>query len=82
MATRLKEIDAVIVGMGWTGAIMARELSKAGISTAIATSELAPGALPIAWALAATAGARRIVPAGKRARETAASEVNGRVRTP
>ena len=52
---------------------VARELSKAGISTAIATSELAPGALPVAWALAATAGVRRIVPAGKRARETAAS---------
>ena len=32
MATRLKEVDAVMVGMGWTGAIMARELSKAGLS--------------------------------------------------
>jgi gluconate 2-dehydrogenase alpha chain len=31
MATRLKEVDAVMVGMGWTGAIMARELTKAGL---------------------------------------------------
>ena len=31
MATRLKEVDAVIVGMGWTGAIMARELTKVGL---------------------------------------------------
>ena len=30
MTTRLKEVDAVMVGMGWTGAIMARELTKAG----------------------------------------------------
>ena len=32
MATRLKEVDAVIIGMGWTGAIMARELTKAGLN--------------------------------------------------
>jgi gluconate 2-dehydrogenase alpha chain len=32
MTTRLKEVDAVMVGMGWTGAILARELSKAGLS--------------------------------------------------
>ena len=31
MATRLKETDAVMVGMGWTGAILARELTKAGL---------------------------------------------------
>jgi gluconate 2-dehydrogenase alpha chain len=31
MATKLKEVDAVVVGMGWTGAIMARELTKAGL---------------------------------------------------
>jgi gluconate 2-dehydrogenase alpha chain len=31
MATRLKEVDAVMVGMGWTGAIMARELTKVGL---------------------------------------------------
>src|SRR5258708_12893157 len=32
MATKLKEVDAVMVGMGWTGAIMARELTKAGLT--------------------------------------------------
>ncbi len=32
MATRLKEVDAVMVGMGWTGAIMAREFTKAGLT--------------------------------------------------
>ena len=26
MATRLKEVDAVTVGLGWTGAILAREV--------------------------------------------------------
>ena len=32
MATKLKEVDAVMVGMGWTGALMARELTKAGLN--------------------------------------------------
>ena len=32
MARRLKQVDAVLVGMGWTGSIMARELTKAGLS--------------------------------------------------
>src|SRR5262249_5297646 len=32
MATRLKEVDAVVVGMGWTGSILARELTKAGLN--------------------------------------------------
>jgi gluconate 2-dehydrogenase alpha chain len=32
MATKLKDVDAAIVGMGWTGAIMARELTKAGLT--------------------------------------------------
>jgi gluconate 2-dehydrogenase alpha chain len=32
MATRLKEVDAVMVGMGWTGSITARELTKAGLT--------------------------------------------------
>jgi gluconate 2-dehydrogenase alpha chain len=27
----LKEVDAVVVGMGWTGSILARELTKAGL---------------------------------------------------
>ena len=32
MATRGKPVDVVIVGFGWTGAIMAIELAKAGLS--------------------------------------------------
>ena len=32
MVTRLKEVDAVTVGLGWTAAIMARELTKAGLN--------------------------------------------------
>jgi gluconate 2-dehydrogenase alpha chain len=32
MATRLKEVDAVVVGMGFSGAILARELTKAGLN--------------------------------------------------
>ena len=32
MARRLKEVDAVMIGMGWTGSIMARELTKAGLT--------------------------------------------------
>src|SRR5262249_20612196 len=32
MATRLKEVDAVMVGVGWTGSILARELTKAGLT--------------------------------------------------
>jgi gluconate 2-dehydrogenase alpha chain len=32
MATKLKEVDAVMIGMGWTGAILARELTKAGLN--------------------------------------------------
>lgn len=32
MAVRLKPVDAVIVGMGWTGAIAARELTRAGLN--------------------------------------------------
>ena len=31
MATKLKEVDAVIVGLGWTGGILAAELIKAGL---------------------------------------------------
>ena len=30
MATKLKEVDAVMIGMGWTGAILARELTLEG----------------------------------------------------
>ena len=31
MATLLKEVDAVVIGVGWTGSILARELTKAGL---------------------------------------------------
>jgi len=30
MATRLKEVDAVMVGMGWTGSILAWSAAKSG----------------------------------------------------
>ena len=31
MATKLKEADVVIVGLGWTGGILAKELTEAGM---------------------------------------------------
>jgi gluconate 2-dehydrogenase alpha chain len=30
-ARKLKEVDAVIIGLGWTGGILAKELSEAGL---------------------------------------------------
>jgi gluconate 2-dehydrogenase alpha chain len=30
VATRLKEVDVVIAGLGWTGGILAKELTEAG----------------------------------------------------
>jgi gluconate 2-dehydrogenase alpha chain len=32
MAITLKETDAVVIGVGWTGSILARELTKAGLN--------------------------------------------------
>jgi gluconate 2-dehydrogenase alpha chain len=32
MAKTMKAVDAVMVGMGWSGSIMARELTKAGLT--------------------------------------------------
>ena len=32
MATTLKPVDAVLVGFGWTGAIMGQELCEAGLN--------------------------------------------------
>ena len=52
---------------------VARELARNGIPVDIVTTELGPAAHPVAWALATTAGARRIVAAGQRARQTAAA---------
>src|SRR6195256_2484166 len=31
MATKLKEVDVVIVGLGWTGGILAKALAEAGL---------------------------------------------------
>ena len=31
MVTTLKEVDAVVIGVGWTGSILARELTRAGL---------------------------------------------------
>ncbi|HKW42196.1 MAG TPA: alkaline phosphatase family protein [Gemmatimonadales bacterium] len=47
-------------------------LGRAGVPTDIVTADLGPAALPVAWALASTAGVRRLVGKGSRARETAA----------
>jgi gluconate 2-dehydrogenase alpha chain len=32
MPTRLKSVDAVVIGVGWTGSILARELTRAGLN--------------------------------------------------
>ena len=32
MVTKLKEVDAVVIGMGWTGSILSRELTKVGLN--------------------------------------------------
>lgn len=32
MAKVLKKVDAVVIGFGWTGAIMSKELVEAGLS--------------------------------------------------
>lgn len=31
MVTRLKQVDALVIGMGWAGSIMARELTRGGL---------------------------------------------------
>jgi predicted AlkP superfamily pyrophosphatase or phosphodiesterase len=50
---------------------VARVLASAGVPTDIVTGDLGPTALPIVWALASTAGVRRLMAKGTRARETA-----------
>ena len=52
---------------------VSRVLARAGIPTDIVTADLGPAALPVAWALASTAGARRLVAKGSRAWDTAAA---------
>ena len=32
MVTRLKGVDIIIVGLGWTGGILAKELGETGLS--------------------------------------------------
>ena len=44
MVTRLKDVDAVTVGLGWTGAIMAREMTKAGLN--VVSLERGPDRIP------------------------------------
>ena len=35
MATKLKSADIVIVGLGWTGGILAKELADTGLSIVV-----------------------------------------------
>src|SRR5690242_21802584 len=41
---------------------VARELAKAGIPADVVTTDLGTAALPVAWALSATAGVRKLYP--------------------
>jgi hypothetical protein len=52
---------------------VARELARRGVPSDVVTAELPPAALPVTWALASAAGVRRLLPAGRRARDTAAA---------
>src|SRR5437870_7710209 len=52
---------------------VAWELARASVPADIVTAALGPAALPVAWALASTAGVRRLVAKGSRARKTAAA---------
>ncbi|HXJ00074.1 MAG TPA: hypothetical protein VNH44_02550, partial [Micropepsaceae bacterium] len=31
MATKLKEVDVVVIGLGWTGGILSKELAESGL---------------------------------------------------
>jgi len=50
---------------------VARELARCGVAVDVVTAELPSAALPVVWALASAAGVRRLLPAGRRARDTA-----------
>jgi type I phosphodiesterase/nucleotide pyrophosphatase len=52
---------------------VARELARAHVAVDVVTAELPTAAHPVAWALASAAGVRRLLPAGRRARDTAAA---------
>lgn len=52
---------------------VAQVLARGGIPSDIVTADLGPAALPVVWALATTAGVRRLTAKGARARETAAA---------
>jgi hypothetical protein len=54
---------------------VAQLLARAGIPTDVVTVDLGAAAFPVAWALAATAGVRRLVAEGSRARDGAAAAV-------
>ncbi|HEX4574963.1 MAG TPA: alkaline phosphatase family protein [Gemmatimonadales bacterium] len=50
---------------------VAQVLGRGGVPTDIVSGDLGPATLPVAWALAETAGVRRLTAKGSRARETA-----------
>lgn len=65
-------------GLGFLGRLgglrpVARELAKGGVATDVVTGELARGAWPVAQALAAAAGVRRVVPGGRTPHDAAAA---------
>ena len=41
MTTKLKSADIVIVGLGWTGGILAKELADTGLSIVVARTRCA-----------------------------------------
>jgi hypothetical protein len=50
---------------------VARELSRRGVPADVVIAEVPTAALPVIWTLASAAGVRRLLPAGRRARDTA-----------
>lgn len=65
-------------GLGFLGRLgglrpVARELRKGGIATDVVSGELARGAWPVALALAAAAGVRKVVPGGRTPHDAAAA---------
>ncbi|HZU51920.1 MAG TPA: hypothetical protein VE968_08625, partial [Sphingomicrobium sp.] len=49
MAKQLAKVDVVLVGFGWTGAILAQQLCDAGL-TVLALERAAPRTTPVDWA--------------------------------